>query len=121
MRALVIDNSRLVRSFLRRALARLGFDIDEAEDGMHGWLSLHTAGPFSLVVAEAELPRLGGEQLLQRMRADLTYRQTRFLMLADAGSTQLSALLAGADACLAKPFGFDHLATTLRSFGWSVG
>lgn len=116
--ALVVDASPLVRSFLRRGLAGHGFAVTEAEDVPQAWRALHDAGPFALVVVEQELRGLAGMELLRRLRADLTFRRVRVVMMTDAAD---AARAAGADACLAKPFGVPHLQSLLECLGFLPG
>lgn len=116
-RALVVDESPLVRSFLRRGLAELGASVTEAADGRGAWIALHTAGPFSLVVADLELRGLDGIGLLGRIRADSTYGSVRFVLMADSETAITAARVAGVEFTLAKPFAIAQLHSLLRSLG----
>lgn len=120
MHALVIDASALVRSFLEHALRRLGFEPHLEAETAAAWRRLHTEGPFSLVLLEDALPDSDGIALLQRIRSDLTFRGSRIVMLQRAEDPLLTTLARreGADACLAKPFGYHDLAAVIAKFGW---
>ena len=45
MRALIVDDSRFVRSYLRGLLEEKGIECDEAADGQAGMEQLHGARP----------------------------------------------------------------------------
>lgn len=68
-RALVVDDSRAIREALTSMLAREGWIVDVAEDGARAWLlaqELH----YDLVVTDLEMPRMGGLDLIARLRGD---------------------------------------------------
>ena len=68
-RALVVDDSRAIREALTAMLARDGWIVDVAEDGARAW---HMAQQlrYDLVVTDLEMPRMGGFDLIARLRGD---------------------------------------------------
>jgi PAS domain S-box-containing protein len=68
--ALVADAESIVRSAARRALERLGFEVEEAVDGLEA-VEAVTRQParYALVLLDQSLPRLGGIGALRRIRA----------------------------------------------------
>lgn len=74
-RALVVDDSRAIREALTSMLAREGWIVDVAEDGSRA-LALVDQLPYDLVVTDLEMPRMGGFELIDRLRADPRTRAT---------------------------------------------
>ncbi|MCL5743680.1 MAG: response regulator, partial [Acidobacteria bacterium] len=67
-RVLVVDDSLTVREVERRLLENRGYEVVVAVDGMDGWYTLQNAD-FDLLVADVDMPRLNGIELVRRVRA----------------------------------------------------
>lgn len=67
-RVLVVDDSLTVREVERRLLENRGYEVVVAVDGMDGWYTLQNAN-FDLLVADVDMPRLNGIELVRRVRA----------------------------------------------------
>jgi chemosensory pili system protein ChpA (sensor histidine kinase/response regulator) len=96
-RVLVADDSRTVREALARMLSSEGYVVDLAIDGQEAWDMLHEVR-YDVVVTDLEMPRVGGAELVRRLRADNALRATRVIAISSrdpAGSD--------ADAFIAKP------------------
>eukprot|EP00804_Cyclotella_cryptica_P027726 CCRYP_020462-RA/>CCRYP_020462-RA protein AED:0.06 eAED:0.06 QI:995/1/1/1/0.75/0.66/9/93/889 len=65
---LVIDDSITIRKALSKGLTRLGFHVDEAENGLQGFHRLK-AGPYDLVLLDFLMPILDGIDLAKKFRA----------------------------------------------------
>ncbi len=74
-RALVVDDSRAIREALTSMLAREGWIVDVAEDGTRA-LALVDQLPYDLIVTDLEMPRMGGFELIDRLRAEPRTRAT---------------------------------------------
>ncbi|MBP8809435.1 MAG: response regulator [Kofleriaceae bacterium] len=68
-RALVVDDSRAIREALMSMLAREGWIVDTAEDGARAW-ALAAEVHYDLVVTDLEMPRMGGLELIGRLRGE---------------------------------------------------
>ncbi len=66
-RILVVDDESIVRSFLRRALERRGYQVTEAPEGVAA-LSLLAEQSFDVVLLDMNMPRLGGVEVLRKLR-----------------------------------------------------
>ena len=107
MRALIIDDSRFVRSYLRGLLQAKGIDCVEAADGQAALNQLHIGEHFDLVLLDWNMPVMNGLETLQNIRAE-GFRDMKVLMVTTEAENDfiMRALEAGADEYLMKPF--DH-------------
>jgi two-component system chemotaxis response regulator CheY len=119
MRALVIDDSRVMRKLLGGQLAGLGFEVAEASDGAEGLQQL-AAGPLpQVVLVDWNMPNMNGLDLIRAVRARREWDAVRVLMVSSETSPgQIGeALAAGADEYLMKPFTADGLRAKLEMLG----
>ncbi len=107
VRALIIDDSRFVRSYLRGLLQENGIECDEAADGQAGLNRMHGGVRFDLVLLDWNMPVMNGLETLRKIRSE-GFNQTKVLMVTTEAENDfiMRALEAGADEYLMKPF--DH-------------
>lgn len=119
MRALVVDDSRFIRNYLRSVFAERGVECVEAADGAEGLAVLRAKGPFSVALVDWNMPVMSGLELLQAVRADPALDETRVVMVTtEAENDHIEAALgAGADEYLVKPFDEAGLFDKLRLAG----
>eukprot|EP00980_Cylindrotheca_fusiformis_P004055 scaffold880_cov132-Cylindrotheca_fusiformis.AAC.51 len=67
MRALIIEDSEVTRKTMKQILAKLGFEVVEAENGMEGLNSLH-ANLFDIVFCDFLMPVLDGVECVRQYR-----------------------------------------------------
>ncbi len=119
MRALVVDDSKPSRSIVARTLRDLRFDCDEASNGAEAIERL-TAGPRpDLVTVNWHMPVMDGIELVRRLRSHPRHRDLKLLMIStesDRGRIE-TAIAAGADDFVSKPFTPDALARKLVGLG----
>jgi two-component system chemotaxis response regulator CheY len=122
MRALVIDDSRAMRSILCGILDSLGFDVVEAADGRRAMAILAEDRGFDLALVDWNLPEMSGLEIVTEVRKDARLATVRLLMVTTeteiARVTQ--ALQAGADEYIMKPFNRDMLLDKLVMLGIPV-
>ena len=70
MRALIVDDSRFVRSFLRGLLEGKGIECEEAADGQAGLDRLHGELVFDLALLDWNMPVMNGLEMLKELRAE---------------------------------------------------
>jgi two-component system chemotaxis response regulator CheY len=118
MRALIVDDSRFVRGFLRRLLEERGVECDEAADGQAAIDRVHGEAPFDLVLLDWNMPVMNGLDMLTQLRAE-GYSGTKVLMVTTEAENDfiLRALEAGADEYLMKPFDDEALSEKLAMLG----
>lgn len=67
-RVLVVDDEHDVRQLVTAVLARAGFDVVQAADGVDALERYRDEGPFRLIVMDLTMPRMGGGEALDRIR-----------------------------------------------------
>lgn len=114
MRALIVDDSRFVRSLLRGMLETRGFECEEAADGQAGLQKVRTDVPFDLALVDWNMPVMNGLEMLKGLRAE-GFGSVKVMMVTTEAENDfiLQALDAGADEYLMKPFDEDGLAEKL--------
>lgn len=106
MRALVIDDSRAIRSILAGILGDIGFDVVGVADAEEAQALLQRDADFELALVDWNLPVMSGLDLVREIRAMPSLDSVRLMMVTT--ETELErvsqALDAGADEYIMKPF-----------------
>jgi two-component system, OmpR family, response regulator TctD len=114
MRLLLVEDNPELAIWLTKALTSARYSVDCVADGAQGERILRTED-YDVVILDLGLPRLGGHELLKRLRA----RGSKVPVLVLTANTTLQARVTsldlGADDYLAKPFELDELEARLRS------
>jgi DNA-binding response OmpR family regulator len=116
MRILVVEDDPRMSALVRRGLIEEGHEAQAARTGPAA-LDLVEAGAWDVVVLDIRLPGIDGLDVLRRMRADGRLVPVLMLTARDAAGDVVTALDAGADDYLTKPFSFDVLLARLRALG----
>jgi two-component system chemotaxis response regulator CheY len=124
--ALVVDDSRAMRTIIGRFLKEAGYQIAEAADGREALdrlAELRPTSPVSLVMVDWNMPEMNGLEFVQAARADASYRDVRIVMVTTETEIErvFSALEAGADEYLMKPFNQAALNDKLNLLGVGAG
>jgi two-component system chemotaxis response regulator CheY len=119
MRALVIDDSRVMRSILRHILRRLGHEVREAGNGREGLDSLRQFGTPDLALVDWNMPEMNGFDFVRAVRADRAYDDLRLMMVTTENemSKVAAALEAGANEYVMKPFTEEVIREKLELLG----
>ena len=112
-RALVIDDEVQIRRLLHVALESAGYEVLEAETGQLGLQAAATARP-DVIVLDLGLPDLDGLSVLKRLR-EWSTTPVLVLTVRDSDEDKVSALDAGADDYVTKPFSTAELLARLRA------
>ena len=111
-RVLIVDDDPQLRHVVRAALDS-ELDVVEAADGLEGIRAFHRQRP-DLVVADVEMPRLDGLELLRRIR-ELGDTPVILMGDVDAPAAIVRGLRSGADDYLVKPFDLDVLVARIEA------
>ena len=109
---LVVDDEPAIRRFLRTSLGAYGHLIHEAANGEDA-LKAAAATPLDLVILDLGLPDLDGVEVTRRLR-EWTQVPIIILSVREHENDKISALDAGADDYLTKPFGMGELMARMR-------
>jgi two-component system KDP operon response regulator KdpE len=111
--ALIIDDEVQIRRLLRVALEAENYQVREAENGQRGLVEIANHKP-AIVLLDLGLPDMDGLELLKRLRE---WSETPVIVLTvrDDENEKVTALDAGADDYVTKPFGTPELLARLRA------
>jgi DNA-binding response OmpR family regulator len=110
---LIIEDDARIRPLLMRSLGELGYAVDSAATGMQGLNQVMETRP-DLVILDLGLPDVDGSEVLSMVRAVSEVPVIVATARADEPSL-LSALNAGADDYLVKPFSTAQLEARIRA------
>lgn len=111
---LVVDDDPQMRSALKEAVQRMGFEVVLAEDGRDG-LNKVTASQYSMVITDMQMPRMGGLELLKEIRIKVGKLPVLIITGFATVENAVEAMKEGAVEYLMKPFSFDTLSNAVGS------
>ncbi len=123
MHALVVDDSKPVRSILTKVLGELQFQCHEAANGVEALDKLVRMPRPTLITLNRHMPEMDGFELLGRLRRSPQFRDLPVVMIStdcdEASRTAAHNL--GANDFVAKPFTPSDLISRLQALGIAVG
>lgn len=120
MRALVVDDSRTVRRILGKILTEVGFkEIEDAGNGQEALDILGQRSDFDIALVDWNMPVMAGIDFVKSLRAKPEFDHVRVMMVTtESQITDItSALEAGADEYVVKPFTSDVIRDKLGLLG----
>jgi len=110
---IVIEDEAQIRRFLRTTLASEGYQVIEAETGKQGLAEAATRKP-EVIILDLGLPDMDGVEVVNGIRA---WSAVPIIILSARSqeSDKISALDAGANDYLVKPFGVGELLARIRA------
>jgi two-component system, chemotaxis family, chemotaxis protein CheY len=120
--ALMVDDSRVIRAIVGRAMQELGFKTEEAGDGQAALERLKSGPPPAVMLIDWNMPGLNGLELVQAIRANPEWSDVRLVMITSENEIDRveKALEAGADEYIMKPFTKDMIQEKLTLIGVPV-
>ncbi len=112
-RILVAEDDRLVSSFVCKGLRESGYGVEAVGDGESA-VELCRTGDFDLLVLDLGLPVLDGLGVLRRLRG-LGLTMPVVVLTGRPDRDVVTALEAGADDYMPKPFGFAELLARIHA------
>ena len=121
MRALVIDDSKSIRSILTKILLGAGFAVEEAANGLEA-LDLIKKEKVDLALVDWNMPDMDGYEFIREVRKNKTYKDMRMIMVTtETAITKVEqALEAGADEYIMKPFTKEMIIKKLALLGMNT-
>jgi DNA-binding response OmpR family regulator len=113
---LVVDDESLIAPLLIECLQRFGHTVKGARSavGALGWLDVEQ---FDVAILDVMMPGpMNGLAVCQRIRSDPRLAGMRVLVTSGVPNMEPSALEAGADAFLPKPFDLMEIVACISKF-----
>lgn len=112
-KVLVVDDDHQIREALRRGLQARGYDVLTAGNGETA-LDVLAGASVDVVVLDLGLPGIDGHEVIRRLRS-FSDVPVVVLSVRESQSEKVTALDAGADDYVVKPFGMDELLARMRA------
>lgn len=106
LRAVIVDDDKLLREIVARILKDNGIETIQARDAVSGMKAVEVASPH-LIVIDVMMPgEMDGVKLCSMIRSMQTHEKTVIVMVtaSDKRKEAERALAAGADILISKPF-----------------
>lgn len=113
---LLVEDSRAVRDFVSSILESAGdYEVHEVDNGFEALRALPRA-EYVLIVTDVNMPDVNGIELTRFVRQHAKFAETPVIVIStDASHPDTErAMVAGANAFLAKPFTAEQFLETLR-------
>ena len=110
MRALIVDDSAVMRKVVERALRQSGLEFSEVLQAGNGEEALQVLrqddGKLDLILSDINMPSMNGLQFLEQCRKEGLAPAVPVVMITTEGSEPLvlRAIVAGARGYICKPF-----------------
>ena len=121
MKAMVVDDSRAMRTILTRILRRAGVEeVSEASDGQEAIARLDDGALPDFVLVDWNMPNMNGLELVGALRRRSQWRGITIVMVTTESeqSQIVRALAAGAHEYVIKPFEEESLIEKLAILGF---
>jgi two-component system, chemotaxis family, chemotaxis protein CheY len=113
IRALIIDDSSVMRKIVERSLRQAGIELQQVLEAGNGAeaLGLLQAGPVDLILCDINMPVMDGLEFVRQLQTVESARKTPVVMITTEGSEShvVQALSAGARGYIRKPFTPDQV------------
>lgn len=118
MRALIIDDSAVMRKVVERSLRQAGLELTEVLQASNGMEALdvlrgdqQTTAPLALILSDINMPVMDGLQFLEQRKLEDLAHGVPVVMITTEASEPLvmRAIAAGAKGYICKPFTTDQV------------
>ncbi|MCR2834093.1 response regulator [Qipengyuania sp. RS5-5] len=118
-RALVVDDSRMVRRASRSILEEFGFAVTEAEDGAEALARIKAGGMPDLITLDWNMPNMSGIETLRALRAQYgdALGKVMFCTTNTDAIDIHKGIDAGATEWIVKPFDKPSMRAKLEKIG----
>ncbi|MGE5616704.1 MAG: response regulator, partial [Bacillota bacterium] len=114
---MVVDDSLTVRKITSRMLAREGYEVATAKDGVDALQQLQDIKP-DCILLDVEMPRMDGFEFARNVRADEATRGIPIIMITSrtADKHRNHALEIGVNEYMGKPYQEDQLLALIKRY-----
>ena len=113
MRLLLVEDNKVLADWLSRTLRKQLYAVDCVDNGADADYVLRTE-EYDLVLLDLALPRMGGHEVLRRLRERGSATPVLVLTADNSTRTRVTELDHGADDYVAKPFEVEELEARIR-------
>jgi two-component system chemotaxis response regulator CheY len=117
---MVIDDSRTIRKILSDTLGELGYQVAQASNGKEALSAVQRErDSFALILVDWNMPEMNGLEFVKSLRSNPRYSAVPLMMVTTETeiSQMVTALEAGANEYVMKPFTKEIIADKLRLMG----
>lgn len=114
MRILLVEDDDILAEGLADAIANQRYVVDTVADGEAAWEQIKIV-EYDLIVLDVMLPKLDGISLCKRLRSHQFGMPILMLTARDTSRDKVTALDAGADDYMVKPFDLPELLARIRA------
>jgi two-component system chemotaxis response regulator CheY len=118
-KAMVVDDSRVMRLILADALSEAGYDVCQAANGKQALSLLEADSSVSLALVDWNMPEMNGIEFIRHVRARPGFSNIPLMMVTtETEVDQIArALEEGANEYVMKPFTTEIIIDKLRLMG----
>ena len=122
MRALIVDDSKFIREYMRQQLQRLGVECAEADNGSVALDVLRADAAFDVMFVDVNMPVMNGLDCVRELREMQLAPEMRVMMVTTEADNCFieQALDYGADEFLMKPFTPQSLREKMLLLGFAM-
>ncbi|MBI5026796.1 MAG: response regulator [Nitrospirae bacterium] len=113
IKILVVDDEKLIRWSLGKALQTAGYDVDAATNGDEA-LQMMEKFRYDIVVTDLRMPGLTGIELLKKIKEKGSVPPVIFVSAYLSNKVIDDAIQSGAFKCVSKPFQMENILHVVR-------
>jgi CheY-like chemotaxis protein len=111
---MVVDDSRTIRTVLKKNLQHEGYRVVTAEDGLQAVQEMRTELP-DIVLVDIQMPHMDGYKLTRKIRLTASTKNLPVIVITGRGDQyRRCAMAAGANEFLTKPLNSADLMNSIR-------
>ena len=113
---LIVDDDPVNLEFFQLMLSKLGFTVEEANDGLDALEKLKKFRP-DLILLDNIMPRMSGWELTKTLKQDAKFIDIPIIMFSalDDVKDKLAGFELGVDDYITKPFNFSEVLARIRT------
>jgi DNA-binding response OmpR family regulator len=113
---LIVDDDSVNLEFFQLMLSKLGFTVEEANDGIEALSKLKKFYP-DLILLDNIMPRMSGWELTKNLKNDPKFRDIPIIMFSalDDIKDKIAGFDLGVDDYITKPFNFSEVLARIKA------
>jgi DNA-binding response OmpR family regulator len=113
---LIVDDDAVNREFFQLMLSKLGFQVEEAGDGLDALNKMKKFHP-DLILLDNVMPRMSGWEVTKNLKNDPKYKDIPIIMFSalDDINDKIAGFELGIDDYITKPFNFSEVLARIKA------